>query len=86
MSLFDKIFRDKNGKMAVFQVPNVPIIIWGIATVLAHVSHGGLARFSGYVALVAIVVWASLEIWLGSSLFRRILGVVVLAIVVINRF
>ncbi len=85
MTLFSKIFRDKTGKVAVFQMPNIPLWIWIIATALTHGLRGNFGKISGYVALVAIIIWAGIEIWSGSSLFRRILGAAVLMAVVINR-
>lgn len=38
------------------------------------------------VGLVAIVVWALWEIASGINVFRRLLGLVILALVLINRF
>ena len=84
--IFDKLVRDKEGNIAVLQLPNVPLAVWIVATIVAHVVHGHLQTLSSYVALTAIVAWAILEFVSGSSLIRRILGAVVLAMVIVNRF
>lgn len=86
MSLFDKIFRDKDGKLGAFQLPNTPLLIWGLATVGTHVLRGSWNTASGYLAFVAITVWACLEIATGKTWFRRGLGAAVLVVVLVARF
>lgn len=83
--LLDKLFRDKHGNIAVVQLPNVPLVVWLVATIASHILRGNLQAISRYVMFVSILVWAGLEILSGSSLVRRILGGIVLVFVVVNK-
>lgn len=83
--VFSKLFRDKNGNVAVLQPPNLPLIIWGAGTVGAHLLSGRWQAASGYIALGAIIIWAGMEIMAGSSLFRRVFGGAILTVVLLGR-
>ena len=75
----DSIFRNKEGKIAVFQWPNLPLTVWILATLASKVLAGNLQKASSGVAFVALLMWAVLEISSGESIFRRIVGALVLA-------
>jgi hypothetical protein len=84
---FDWLFRSRdNGRVAIAQWPNVSLwVVIGcdVAALLWHPAGtlGGVVHWSGRAALV----WWSLdEIVRGVNPFRRLLGVVVLARVVIR--
>lgn len=83
--VFGKLFRDKNGKVAVLQLPNLPLIIWGAGTVGTRLLPPRWQAASGYIALGAIIIWAGMEIMAGSSLFRRVFGGAILAVVLLGR-
>ncbi len=81
------IFRDKNGKLVVVQAPNLPLWLWLVATLLSKIVDDGTAQqVFFWVAFISLAVWAILELVSGSSIFRRILGFVVLFLAVNNRF
>ena len=79
-ALVDWMFRDRStGKLVAGQVPNVPLVVWLVATVLAAVSTGTVHTFLGFVGSVALLVWAGDELFRGVNPFRRLLGAGVLA-------
>jgi hypothetical protein len=85
-SFWRRFWKDANGKQAVWQFPNPPIIIWLVATLLRHfVEQGPLVRLLDIVAFGAIITWAYLEIVQGDSYFRRLLGMVFLGFVAYGR-
>lgn len=84
--LFSKLFKDDRGKIVIGQRPNLPLIVWFVAMVLGWVITGGvLAKLFSVVGFGSIFTWAYLEIFQGVNYFRRILGVVVMALIVIPR-
>lgn len=78
--LSDWLFRDREtGKIVIGQFPNLPLIVWLAATLLTAVTTGTAKDLLGYVATLALVVWAGDELIRGVNPFRRILGATVLA-------
>ena len=88
MNLVDRLFRNpKTGELVVAQPPNLPLIVFLVAAVVRAVLEirGTPNRAVDLVATAAIVVWAVLEVGWGDSLFRRLLGAVVLVGVLAGR-
>jgi hypothetical protein len=86
-SLFDKVFRNPDtGELAVIQVPNLPLIVFLVATAvrMAFHPHGTAGTAVSVVSAVALGIWSIDEIARGDSLFRRILGGVVLVTMVVG--
>jgi hypothetical protein len=84
--LFDKIFRDSRGNMTIAQTPNLPLIVWILATLLKSIVTstkvgGGL----DFLAFGALFTWAWLEIFEGVNYFRRALGLLVLASIMFTK-
>lgn len=78
-TLFDKIFRDSNGNIVIAQPPNLPIIVWGVASLLKLIFTTGLINVGlNLVAFGSLFTWAWLELFQGVNYFRRMLGFVVL--------
>lgn len=78
-TLFDKIFRDSNSNIVIVQPPNLPIIVWGVASLLKLIFTTGLINVGlNLVAFGSLFTWAWLELFQGVNYFRRILGFVVL--------
>lgn len=80
-SLFDRVCRDpKTGQVAIAQVPNAPLIVFVVSSALRLVPHphGTVNDALSIVGSLSLAVWALLEVARGDSLFRRILGAVVL--------
>lgn len=76
-----RIFQTKQGKTVIWQKPNLFLWGWIIFTVLKRVLDGSAAEWVGYTATASLVVWSLLEVVGGVNIFRRFLGVVILAIV-----
>lgn len=81
-SLWDRIWRDRRGRLAVWQTPNVWLIAWAAGTTLSLFFGGRVGDVFFWIASGALVVWSFLEIFWGASYFRRVLGLAVLAFAV----
>lgn len=78
-SFFDKLFRNKQGNIVIWQAPNIPLWIWIVSSVLERVfTHGHVPTGLQYVSKASLFTWAYLEIKSGESIARRALGVVVM--------
>ena len=77
-TIFDKVFKGRDGKLAVASVPNAPIFTWFIAMILAFFVSGNLHTLLVAVERGALFTWAWLELFQGVNYFRRALGFVVL--------
>ena len=74
----ERTFDDRAGKLALAQLPNVPIIVWVVARGMSWLLHGTTGEFFRVVAFGALFVWAWLELFHGVNYFRRGLGLIVL--------
>jgi hypothetical protein len=80
-----KFFKDKDGRVVIFQSPNIPIIVWLCSLVLSRITPEPLTRMIlGRVSMLALVLWALLELVWGVNYFRRVFGLVVLASIVVG--
>lgn len=78
-TLFDRTFRDSEGKIVIAQMPNLPILIWLTATLLQLIlTSGKIHTGLNLVAFGSLFTWAWQEIFQGVNYFRRALGLVVL--------
>lgn len=76
---------DKHGVLVIGQRPNPPLIVWIVCLVLGHVfTKGRLHTVVALIGTAAIAYWAVLELFMGDAYFRRLLGFVVLASVVVG--
>jgi hypothetical protein len=79
MHAIDRFFKDKNGRWGIWQKPNTPLLVWGVAQALTVVLPYGQANFvAELIAYGTLFTWAWLELFQGVSLFRRTLGVVII--------
>lgn len=78
-TLFDRTFRDSEGKIVLAQPPNLPILVGLAATFLQFIlPSGGLQTGADLVGFGALFTWAWLELFQGVNYFRRALGLVAL--------
>jgi hypothetical protein len=84
---WDRFWKDKNGHIAVWQTPNLPLTAWFVLMVTTKLlSHGALKNGVQFLSTAFILIWAYLEIIKGASYFRRLLGLAVFLITVLARF
>lgn len=85
-TLFDQVFRDSNGDIVLAQMPNLPLIVWGVASLLALIfTSGEIKTGLDAVAFGSLFTWAWEELFQGVNYFRRTLGLVVLIGVVASK-
>jgi len=85
-SLYNKTFCNKEGKLALAQMPNLPIILWFVFMLTAHFIKA--VRFSDglqFLSSASLFTWAYLELFKGENYFRRALGFVVLLYIVVTK-
>lgn len=73
----DWLVRGKDGRVYIFQFPNLPIIGWFVSMVIAQVTMADIKTGFSSISFAFLSIWCYLEITQGSSRFRRILGGVV---------
>jgi hypothetical protein len=84
-TFWDKFWRDEYGRDVIWQKPNVFLVTWFVSTFLTwFMPYNTLKRILLLVSLVAIIIWSCLEMYSGVNRFRRLLGLLVFIIVVIN--
>jgi hypothetical protein len=78
-TFFDKTFRDREGKIVIAQMPNLPIIVWISASLLGLIfTTGKINTGLNLVAFGSLFTWAWEELFQGVNYFRRTLGLIVL--------
>ena len=78
-TLFNRTFRDRDGNIVIAQKPNLPLLVWLIATLLGLLITGGnIHRGLDALAFGSLFTWAWQELFQGVNYFRRSLGLVVL--------
>jgi len=83
-TFWDKCWKAPNGKQGLAQLPNVPIIVWLAALIVAQLLNGKAQHVAQAVSFGAIFTWAWLELFQGVSYFRRLLGAVVLVVSIMS--
>ncbi|HEX5744293.1 MAG TPA: hypothetical protein VFX84_02470 [Candidatus Saccharimonadales bacterium] len=78
-TFWDKLWKDGQGHQAVWQTPNAWLIAWAVSTTLSLFFGGVIGDGFFWIGSALLVVWSFLEIFQGSSYFRRVLGLAVLA-------
>lgn len=78
-TLFDRIFRTREGKIVIGQKPNAPLITWFVSSLLQRgLPECRLRAGAGSVAFASLFIWASLEFFDGVNVFRQAMGLFVL--------
>lgn len=78
-TLFDRTFRDSEGKIVIAQMPNLPLLVGLAATLLQLVlTSSKIETVLDLVAFGALFTWAWQELFEGVNYFRRALGLIVL--------
>ncbi|MBD2691147.1 hypothetical protein [Anabaena catenula] len=78
-TLFDQVFRDSEGKIVLAQIPNLPLIVWIVASLLKILFTTGKINLGlDLLAFGSLFTWAWEELFQGVNYFRRGLGILVL--------
>jgi hypothetical protein len=83
----DRFFRNpETGKVAVVQLPNLPLVLFLVLRSIELVlsPEGWVADVLHWGGTAALTWWSVDEVARGSSPFRRVLGALVLAYVVVS--
>lgn len=72
------------GKLVVWHAPNAPLWVWIAGAAVSRLVDGGVGDAASVVANLALAVWALLEIAKGVNPFRRIVGGLVLAALLVR--
>lgn len=85
-SFLNQMFRDDEGKIVVAQRPNLPIIVWIVATLLKMIfATGQINTGLELIAFGALFTWAWEELFQGVNYFRRGLGLIVLVSLIASK-
>ena len=80
------MFKDSSGKIIIIQKPNLPLIVWFVSVIASYLPlHDSLTAFFSLISFGALFTWTWLEIFSGVNLFRRLLGITVMAALLISR-
>lgn len=78
-TFFNQVFQDRDGKIVIAQMPNLPLVIWIAACLLQMIfSTGRLNMGLELIAFGSLFTWAWEEFFQGVNYFRRALGLIVL--------
>jgi hypothetical protein len=85
-SLFDRIFRDRDGNIVIGQMPNPPLLVAAAASLLrVFLPDGNLQTAVDLIAFGCWFTWAWQELFEGVNYFRRAIGLVVLVSIIALR-
>jgi hypothetical protein len=85
MYQFLDFFKDKQGRIVLFQAPNSPLICWFILVILDFFWSSNQPKIHYLFHMLRfgfIFTWAWLEITSGVNYFRRALGLLVLILAI----
>lgn len=83
----NRIWRDSNGKVVLWQAPNVWLLIWLVSDVAnLIIGRSKVESVIHWVGSATLIIWALLEVFQGADYFRRALGAVVLLITIVSIF
>jgi hypothetical protein len=84
VELWNNFWRNKDGKIVVWQTPNIPLISWVVFTILSLLVTGKTADVFSWLGLISLMIWSLMEIVKGVDYFRRFLGLVVFVLAVLT--
>ena len=81
--LFDKCFKNKKGKVVLWQSPNPLLFAWIGLKILSYLAkHSSVHAGIEATGTAVIFAWAYLELTKGVNYFRKALGGVILILVI----
>ncbi|TXG77893.1 hypothetical protein E6P97_00730 [Patescibacteria group bacterium] len=86
MNVVDTLFKDKHGRVVLFQTPNAIAWVAIIATILSWILPYGTLNFvAALISFGAIFTWGWQELFDGVTLFRRAIGCAVLILLILSK-
>jgi hypothetical protein len=83
----NSFFKDKTGRIVIWQAPNIPIYGWAIFKTLSlAISQPNLQKGLEQTSSAFLFIWAYLEFVQGVNYFRRTLGLLLLGLLIFNFF
>jgi len=83
----ESILKNKDGRIVLWQMPNLLLWIWIVLRVLLlGVGNGRLHFALEQLSNAALFTWSYLEVVQGVTTFRKILGAVVMTLLVFGFF
>ncbi|MEH1871218.1 hypothetical protein [Nostoc sp.] len=83
-TLVDKTFRDTEGNIVIAQMPNLPLVVWIVTSLLSLIfTSGKINTLLDLVAYGSLFTWAWLELFQGVNYFRRALGLAALVSLIV---
>lgn len=80
-------FRDKDGRIVLWQAPNIPLYGWAVTKFASlFIANSDLKTGLAQLSTALLFVWAYLELTKGVNYFRKSLGLLVLAAIIISFF
>ena len=83
-NIWDKIWRDKHGRIVVWQTPNALLIAWAVLTTISLFFNGTTSSAFSWLGNAALLIWSLLELFKGVNYFRRIMGLAVLTLAILS--
>ena len=75
-SLFDQVFRDSDGQIAIAQMPNLSILVWlGVTLLNLIFTSGQTYLLLDTIAFGSLFTWVWEELFQGVNYFRRTEGI-----------
>ncbi len=84
MKPLNGLLRDPNGRIVIWQWPNLPLWLWIASAITGHFLHGGAKTNVSVIGSLALAIWAILEIGWGQSRLRRVAGAIVLLVILVD--
>jgi hypothetical protein len=85
-TFFDRTFRDSEGNIVIAQMPNLPLSVGIVASLLKLIVTTGQINLAlDLVAFGSLFTWAWEELFQGVNYFRRALGLIVLVALIASK-
>ena len=82
-TIWDRVWKDRQGTVVIYQHPNALIITWVVlATLSLFVPTGAVENSFWWLSVIVLAAWALLEIFRGVNYFRQALGLIVLGLTI----
>lgn len=78
IKIWDRFWKDDEGKVVIWQWPNIPLYAWAGLTFVSLLFSGKFSDILSVAGTIALIYWSLLEMFKGVNYFRRLLGLLIL--------